>query len=192
QDETRMREQFDAERELLQAQLASCLERLQNREAYRAIHECTIRELDDELADAMRHAEEQEARASQLSAELEVREQRLLGVVRERDEARRSHDTVVAQHAMEREASEQTRRTLESRVAEGQGEIASLERALGNARQGIDRGRATVSELTAALERSQTKLAEQSRLLEERESVARTMAASHAQLMELVTALRGQ
>jgi hypothetical protein len=51
QDETRLREQVSAERERLRAQLASCLERLQNRDAYRSICESTIGEVDEEFAD---------------------------------------------------------------------------------------------------------------------------------------------
>jgi chromosome segregation ATPase len=234
EDETRLREQLHAERERLQAQLASSLERLQNREAYRAIQETTIRELDDELTGATRHAAEQEARANQLAAELEVRERRLEDAVRERDEARRSHDTMVAQQAIERDASEQMRSALESRLAEltaehagarGQlvaveaaltdsqhraeaealasgtaaermreleAQIASLDKELANARLEVARGHASLADLTTGLERSQTTLAEQSRLLEERESVARTMGAGHTELVELIAALRGQ
>src|SRR6516165_6666595 len=190
-----------AAREL--AELASCIERLQNREAYRTLFESTIRELDDELAIARHRAEDQEARASQLAAELEVRERQLQDVVRERDEARGSHDMVVARQAIHQAASEQTRDALESRLAElttehagrlreTEVEIASLEDELANARLEIARGRASLSDQTGALERSQALLAEQSRLLEERESVARTMAASHAELVTLIGVLRGQ
>jgi len=203
QDETRLRERLTADRELLQAQLASCVERLQSREAYRTLFESTIRELDDELAAARLCAEDQEARASQLAAELEVRERQLQEAVAERDKARGSHDTVVAQQAIHQAASEQTRSALESRLAElttehagrlreMEVEIASLDGELTNARLEIVRGRASLSDLTAALERSQSTLAEQIRLLEERESVARIMAASHADLVTLIAALRGQ
>ena len=202
-DEIRLRERLTVERELLQAQLASYIERLQSREAYRTLFESTIRELDDELAIARHRAEDQEARASQLAAELEVRERQLQDVVRERDEARGSHDMVVARQAIHQAASEQTRDALESRLAElttehagrlreMEVEIASLEDELANARLEIARGRASLSDLTGALERSQALLAEQSRLLEERESVARTMAASHAELVTLIGVLRGQ
>jgi len=111
-------ERLSAEREQLQAQLASCLERLQNREAHRAIYETTLRELDGELADAALRAEENEGRANELAAELEASERRLRDVVRERDEARRTHETAFAQQAIERVASEQTRSALESRLAE--------------------------------------------------------------------------
>jgi hypothetical protein len=140
----------------------------------------------------------------------------------------------VAQRAIERGASEQTRTALESRLAEltaehagvcarllameatltdtqrraeaetlanvtaaarlrqMEAEIASLEGELVNARLEIARGRASLSNLTAAQERSETMLADQSRLLEEREAVARTMATSHAELVALIAALRGQ
>ena len=202
-DEIRLRERLTADRELLQAQLASCLERLQNREAHRTLFESTIRELDDELAVARLRAEDQGARASQLAAELEVRERQLQDVVRERDEARDSHDTLVAQQAVHQAASEQTRSALESRLAEltaehagrlrqMEVEIASLEGELANARREIACGRASLSDLTGVLERSQAMLAEQRRQLGERESVARTMAASHAELVTLIAASRGQ
>lgn len=71
QDETRTRERLTAERELLQAQLASCIERLHNRESYRTIYESSIGELDAELASTKRRATEQEIRANRLAAELE-------------------------------------------------------------------------------------------------------------------------
>ena len=234
QDETRMHERLTAEHARLQAQLASCVEQLQNREAYRSIRECTLRELDGEIAGAMLRVEEDGARAKQLAAKLEVRERRLQDAVRERDDARRSYDAAIAQQAIEQRAGEQTRSALESRLAEltaehadmrarllatearladaqrraeaealanGTGaerlremevQAASHQRELANAELEIARGRASLSELTAALERSQTTLAEQSRLLEERESAARTMVASHAELVTLIAALRGQ
>ena len=234
QDETRMRERLTSERELLQAQLTSCVERLQNREAHRTIHASTIQELDGELAGATLRAEKQEARANQLAAELEVRERRLQDAIRERDEARRSHDSAVAKQAIERGAGEQTRNALEAQLAElttehagararvlamettltdterraeaealanataaerlreMEMEIASRQSELANARLELARERASLSDLTAALELSRTRLAEQNRLLDERESVARTMAATHAELVALIAALRGQ
>ena len=118
QDQAHLCERLAAEREQLQARLASCLERLQNREAHRTIYETTWRELDGELAAATRRAEEHEGRANQLAAELEASERRLRDVVRERDEARRIHETALAQQAIERVASERTRSALESRLAE--------------------------------------------------------------------------
>jgi chromosome segregation ATPase len=234
QDQAHLCERLAAEREQLQARLASCLERLQNREAYRAIYETTLRELDGELSAATLRAEEHEGRADQLAAELEASERRLRDVVHERDEARRTHETAVAQQAIERVASERTRGALESRLAalttegadararllameatlndtqrraqvealanaaaterlrETEAEIASGQRELADARLEIARGRASHSDLTAALERSQTILAEQSRLLEERESVAQAMAARHLEVVQLIAPLRQQ
>jgi chromosome segregation ATPase len=118
QDQAQLCDRLAAERAQLQAQLASGLERLQNREAHRAIYETTLRELDGELAAATLRAEEHEGRANQLAAELEASERRLSDVVRERDEARRTHETALAQQAIERVASAQTRSALESRLAE--------------------------------------------------------------------------
>ena len=234
QDETRMRNQVTAEREHLRAQLASCLERLQNREAYRSICESTIGELDEELASGTVRARQDRTRADQLAAELQACERRLQAAVRERDEARGLHEAALTQQALERDTSEQVRGALESRLAELmaehdgvrtqltaleatladtrqraeaealahrtaaervwdlEAEISSHESELASARLELARGRESVTELTGALERSQTQLAEQGRLLEERESVARTTAASHAELAALNAALRSE
>ena len=234
QHEAGTRERLAAEREVLQAQLASCLERLQSRESHRAIYASTIRELDDELAGATLRADEQEARAKRLAAELRAHAQRHEDTVRERDEARHSLDTAITEHATERGESARARSALESRLAElatehadarallvameamltdtrrraedqaaasasaaerlqtMEAEIAARQAELANARLESERDRALLSDLTAALARSQTVLAEQTRLLEERESAARTMSASHAEQAARITALRGQ
>ncbi|MGA7538757.1 MAG: FHA domain-containing protein [Steroidobacteraceae bacterium] len=118
QHETGSRERLAAEVETLQAQLANCLESLQSRESYRAIHESIVQELDAELAAARLWRAEQEARADQLGAELEARAGRLQDAVRERDEARQLHDTEITQHAAEHGEGEQKRSALESRLAE--------------------------------------------------------------------------
>jgi len=234
QDETGTRERLTEEREVLQAQLASCLEQLHNRESYRTIRESTVQALDAELAGATLRADEQEARATQLAAELNASEQRLEDAVRERDEARHAHATAITRPATERVESERVHSALESRLAElatqhadacarllameatltdaqrraaadalasvtaaermraMEVEIASRQAELANVRLESERDRASLSDLTAAMVRSQTVLAEQSRLLEERESAARTMAASHAEQAALITALRGE
>ena len=234
QDETHARERLTAEREALRAQVASCVEQLQNRESYRTIYESTAQDLDAELASATLRADELEARANRLAAELEVRDRRLQDAVCERDAARHSHDTAITRQATERGESERARGALESRLAEltaehagararllemetalisaqhrteaealagatgaqrlreMEVEIASRQAELANTRLEIERDRASLADLTAAMVGSQTVLAEQSRLLEERESAVRTMTASHAEQAALIATLRGQ
>ena len=167
QHEADTSERLIAERELLRAQLASCIEALNNRESYRAIYESNVPDLDVELAGATLRADEREARADQLAAELRASEQRLLDVVGERDEAR------------------QRLGALEAEMASRQAELAA-------ARLDSERDHASLSELTAAHERTQSELADQGRLLEERESAARTVASAHAEQAELIAALRTQ
>jgi golgin subfamily B member 1 len=234
QDETHARERLTAEREALRAQVASCVEQLQNRESYRTIYESTAQDLDAELASATLRADELEARANRLAAELEVRDRRLQDAVCERDAARHSHDTAITRQATERIESERARGAVESRLAEltaehagararlvemetalisaqhrteaealasatgaqrlreMEVEIASRQAELANTRLEIERDRASLADLTAAMVGSQTVLAEQSRLLEERESAVRTMTASHAEQAALIATLRGQ
>ena len=76
-------------------------------------------------------------------------------------------------------------RELESAIASRQGELrdAQLE---------IERCRALLADLTAALLKSQTMFSDQSRLLEEREAAASAMAASHVEQAALAARLRGQ
>ncbi|MHB8811790.1 MAG: FHA domain-containing protein [Steroidobacteraceae bacterium] len=76
-------------------------------------------------------------------------------------------------------------RELESAVASRQGELT-------DARLEVERNRALLADLTAALLKSQTMFSDQGRLLEEREAAAGTMAASHAQQAALIANLRGQ
>ncbi|MGH8291358.1 MAG: FHA domain-containing protein [Steroidobacteraceae bacterium] len=234
QRETGARERLAAEVKALQAQLASCLESLHNRESYRAIYESTLRESDAELSAARLRTAEQEARANQLGAELQSRDQRLQDAMRERDEARHLHDTEITQHAAERGEGERERSALESQLADLTAEradvsaqllameatltaaqhragaealvsaaaagrlrelesaVASREAEFTNARLEIERNRALLADLTAALLRSQTMFSDQGRLLEEREATASAMAASHAQQTALITILRGQ
>jgi chromosome segregation ATPase len=234
QHETSARERLAAEVNALQAQLANCVESLHSRESYRAIYQCTIQELDAELAAARLRTAEQEVRANQLSAELQSRDRRLQTAVRERDEARHLHDTEIAQHATERGEGEQRCSALQSRLgdlaaehadacarllameatltavqhraeaealacgtaAERQRElesaIASSQAELTNARLEIERNRALLADLTAALLKSQTMFSDQGRLLEEREAAASSMAASHAEQTALIAILRGQ
>jgi chromosome segregation ATPase len=234
QQETSARERLAAEVNALQAQLANCLESLHSRESYRAIYESSLQELDAELAAARLRAAEQEARANQLGAELQSREQRLQEAAREHDATRHLRNTEVAQHAAERGEGERTRGALESRLAELtaahadagarllatqatlaaaqqraeaeaiasaasaerlrelESATASRQAELTSARLEIERNRALLADLTAALLKSQTMFSDQGRLLEERESAASAMAASHAEQTALMAKLRAQ
>lgn len=181
QHETSERERLAAEGKALQAQLATCLENLQSREAYRTIYESTLQESDSELAAARRRTAEQETRANQLDAELQSRDRRLQDAIRERDEARHLRDAEIAANG----SATDRMRELESAIVSHQAELT-------NARLEIERGRALLSDLTAALLKSQTLFSDQGRLLEEREAAASAMAANHAEQAALIATLRGQ
>jgi len=118
QQEIRARERLAADVEGLQGQLASCVESLHNRESYRTIYESTLQELDIELETAQLETAAHETRAQELAAELQSRDRRLQDAVRERDEARRLHDTESTRHAAVRGEDERTRSSLESQLAE--------------------------------------------------------------------------
>jgi len=74
---------------------------------------------------------------------------------------------------------------LESATVARQGELTE-------ARLEIDRNRALLADLTAALLKSQTMFSDQSRVLEEREATTSALTASHADQTALVTTLRAQ
>jgi chromosome segregation ATPase len=234
QRETTGRERLAAELTTLQAQLANCVESLHSRESYRALYESTLQELDSELAVVTLRTGEQEARANQLHAELQLRDRRLQDALRERDQARQSHDQEITRHAAEVGEGERKRGSLESRLAaltaehanasaqllaaqtelaaarqraeaearasataaergrELESAVASRQAELTDAQLEIERNRALFADLTAALLKSQTMFSDQSRLLEEREAAASTMAAAHAAQTALITSLRGQ
>lgn len=116
--ETGVRERLAAEVRDLQVRLASCLESLHNRESYRAIYDSTLQELEVELSAERLRTLEQQARATQLDADLQSRDQRLQDAVRERDEARDLHHAETTQYAAERGEAERIRSALESRLAE--------------------------------------------------------------------------
>ncbi len=142
QQEAIDRERLATEVKALQAQLASCLESLQSRGSYRVIYERGLRELDAELAAATARTAEQESRASQLEGELQALHRQLEDALREREEARHSHEAHIAERAAEREAGERQRGELESRLAEmtakhgaAATQLLPLESALTAARQ---------------------------------------------------------
>ena len=234
QQETSARERLAAEIEPLQAQLANCVESLHNRESYRALYESTLQELDAELATARLRAAELGARAGELGAELQARDQRLQNAVRERDAAQHLHDTEITQRVAERGEDERKRGALETRLAELtsqhagtcaqllaseatlavarqraeaealasaaaaerlrglESEIATSQTDLSGARLEIERNRALLADLTAALLKSQTMFSDQTRQLEERDAAASAMSASFTEQAALTAKLRGQ
>lgn len=82
--------------------------------------------------------------------------------------------------------------TAAEQLRELESAIASRQAELTNARLEVERNRALLADLTAALLKSQTMFSEQGRLLEDREAAAGTMAASHAEQTAQITILRGQ
>jgi DNA repair exonuclease SbcCD ATPase subunit len=82
--------------------------------------------------------------------------------------------------------------TAAQRLRELESTIASHQSESTNARLEIERNRALLADLTAALLKSQTVFSDQTRLLEEREAAASTMAASRAEQATQITLLRGQ
>lgn len=81
---------------------------------------------------------------------------------------------------------------MAERVRGLESELAANRTELSNARLEIERNRALLADLTAALLKSQTMFSDQSRLLEEREAAAATLAASHTEQTALTVTLRGQ
>jgi pSer/pThr/pTyr-binding forkhead associated (FHA) protein len=142
QQESSDRERLATELEALQTQLASCLESLHSRESYRVIYESALQELDAELTAATARTAEQESRANQLHAELQALDRQLKDALRERHEARQSHDTEIAQRASERDEGERKRGELQSRLAEmtakhgdAAAQLLAMEGALAAAKQ---------------------------------------------------------
>jgi FHA domain len=82
--------------------------------------------------------------------------------------------------------------TAAERQRELESAIASLQAELTDARLEIERNRALVADLTAALLKSQTMFSDQGRLLGERDAAASTMAATLAEQAALITVLRGR
>jgi len=82
--------------------------------------------------------------------------------------------------------------TAAERLRELDSAIASRQAELSSAQLEIERNRAMLTDLTAALLKSQTMCSDQGHLLEEREAAASAMAATHAEQAALITTLRGQ
>ena len=122
-----------------------------------------------------------ESRLSELTAEHTDARARLLAMEATLTAAQRraEAEALASGTAMERQ------RELESAMASRQSELIE-------ARLEIERSRALLADLTAALLKSQTLYSDQGRLLEEREAAVSAMAASHADQTALITILRGQ
>jgi chromosome segregation ATPase len=179
------REHLAAEITALQAQLVNCVESLQSRESYRAIYESTLQELELELAAERDEGEQKRgalgSRLAELTAKHADGSAQLLAM---------QSALAAAQHRAETEAlasgaAAERQRELES-------SIASRQARLIEARLEIERNRALLADLTAAVLKSQTMFSDQGRLLEEREAAVSAMAASHAEQSTLITTLRGQ
>jgi chromosome segregation ATPase len=154
---------------------------VRERDEARHLHDSEITRRATERGEGERKLSALESRLAELTAEhANASAQRLaieaaLAAAQQRAEA----EAVASGAAAER------LRELESAIASRQAELT-------DARLETERNRTLLADLTAALLKSQTMFSDQSRLLEEREAAANTMAASHAEQTAQVTMLRGQ
>jgi chromosome segregation ATPase len=154
---------------------------VRERDEARHLHDSEITRRATERGEGERKLSALESRLAELNAEYaNAAAQRLaieaaLAAAQQRAEA----EAVASGAAAER------LRELESALASRQAELT-------DARLETERNRALLADLTAALLKSQTMFSDQSRLLEEREAAASTMAARHAEQTAQVTMLRGQ
>jgi pSer/pThr/pTyr-binding forkhead associated (FHA) protein len=175
----------EARAKQLDAELQSRDRRLENtvqeRDEARHLHDTEITQRVAERGEGERTRGALESRLAELTAEHAAACARLLTMaatlttIQQRAEAEALASGNAADRLLE----------LESAVAARQGEQTE-------ARLEIERNRALLADLTVALLKSQTMFSDQSRVLEEREAAASTMAASHAQQTALVTTLRAQ
>lgn len=179
------REHLAAEITTLQAQLANCVESLQSRESYRAMYESSLQELELELAAERDEGEQQRRALSSRLAELTANHADGSAQLRAMQAALTAAQQRAQIEALASAAAVERQRELESSIASRQAELTE-------ARLEIERNRALVADLTAAVLKSQAMFSEQGRLLEEREAAASAMAASHAEQTTLITALRAQ
>jgi chromosome segregation ATPase len=167
----------------LAAELQACERRLQaavrERDEARSLHDAALAQhaLERGAGEQVRGA--LESRLAKLTAEHDGVRTHLAAVQETLTDTRRRAD-----------AEALANRTAAERVRDLEVEIAARQSELASAQLELTRGRESLTEVTGALERSRAQLAEQSRLLEERESVARTTAASHAELATLAESLR--
>jgi chromosome segregation ATPase len=169
----------------LDAELQSRDRRLENtvheRDEARHLHDTEITQRATERGEGERTRGALESRLAELTAEHAAACARLLtmaatlATIQQRAEAEALASGNAADRLLE----------LESAMAARQGELTE-------ARLEIERNRALLADLTAALLKTQTMFSDQGRVLEERETAASTMATSHAEQTALVTALRAE
>jgi chromosome segregation ATPase len=170
--------QLDAE---LQSRDRGLKDAVRERDEARLLHDSEITRRATERGEGERKLSALESRVAELTAaHADASAQRVaiaatLATAQQRAEA----EAVASGAAAER------LRDLESAIASRQAELA-------NARLEIERNRALLADLTAALLKSQTMFSDQGRLLEEREAAVATMTAGHAEQASQITLLRGQ
>lgn len=154
---------------------------IRERDEARHLHDMGITQYAAERGEGERKHSALESRVAALTAEHADTRARLLATEADLTAARQRAETEVRANV----AAAEQRRELESAIALRQAEVAE-------ARLEVERNRALLADLTAALLKSQTMFSDQGRLLEERDAAASTMAASHAEQTALITRLRGQ
>jgi myosin protein heavy chain len=169
----------------LDAELRSRDQRLQStaqeRDEARHLHDTGITQRATERGEDERKRGALESRLAELTAEHADAHARLL--------ATESTLTATRQRA---DAEALASGTAAERVRELGAAMATRQAELGDARLEVERNRALLADLTAALLKSQTMFSDQGRLLEEREAAAGTLAVSHAEQTALVMTLRAQ
>jgi chromosome segregation ATPase len=177
EQETRAK-QLDA---ALQARDQGLHDALRERDEARHLHDTEAAQHAAERGEAERTRRALESRLAELTAEHADACARLLAM---------EATLTAAEHRAATEALASA--TATERLRELESAIASLQAELTHARLEVERNRALLADLTAVLARTQTMFSDQSRLLEERESAASTMAAEHFEQTALITVLRGQ
>jgi chromosome segregation ATPase len=154
---------------------------VRERDEARHLHDTEITQHATERGEGERRLSALESRLAELTAEhADACAQRL---------ALEASLTAAQQRA---EAEAVTSGAAAERLRELDSAVASRQAELTNARLEIERNRALLADLTAALLKSQTMFSDQGRLLEEREAAASTMAARHAEQTAQIAILRGQ
>jgi chromosome segregation ATPase len=170
--------QLDAE---LQSRDLGLQDAVRERDEARLLHDTEITQRATERGEGERKLEELEARVVQLTAEHADASARCVAFEATLATAQRRAEA----EAEASGAAAERLRELESANAARQGELTQ-------ARLEIERNRALLADLTAALLKSQTMFSDQGRQLEERDAAASAMATSHAEQTAQITILRGQ
>jgi chromosome segregation ATPase len=154
---------------------------VRERDEARHLHDTEITQHATERGEGDRRLSALESRLAELTAEqADACAQRL------------AMETTLAAAQQRAEAEAVASGAATERLRELDSAIASRQAELTNARLEIERNRALLADLTAALLKSQTMFSDQGRLLEEREAAASAMATSHAEQSAQITMLRGQ